>query len=164
MKNRARHIARLDTSLHPFSPVRLSDEVIQQLDETAASLGTNRAALIRLCLTAFLEAFGRHGSVVLPLDWTKVVETMDGRRTRKAADNPGSPADVGNSDGYGMARGSMMGQGRGAGRGAGQGMMMGARRGAGPDPEHLAQMPPQAAFMHLAETCNECHTRFRVEE
>ena len=78
-------------------PVRLSDEVIQQLDETATRLGTNRAALIRLCLTAFLEAFDRHGSVVLPLDWTEVAATMDGRRTRKAVGNPApnpGPADV----------------------------------------------------------------------
>ena len=90
----------------------------------------------------------------------------------KAADNPGGPGDASVSDEYGMGprsmtgrgQGMMMGQGRGAMMGGGQGMMMGGRPGMGPDPEHLAQMPPQAAFMHLADTCNECHTQFRVEE
>ena len=90
----------------------------------------------------------------------------------KAAENPGGPDDASESGGYGMGQGEMMGRGqgmmmgqaRGSMMGGGQGMMMGGRGGVGPDPEHLAQMPPQAAFMHLADTCNECHTQFRVEE
>ncbi len=90
----------------------------------------------------------------------------------KAAGNPGGPGDASQSSEYGMGQGGMMeggqsmimGQSRGSMMGGGQGMMMGGRRGVGPDPEHLAQMPPQAAFMHLADTCNECHTQFRVEE
>lgn len=89
----------------------------------------------------------------------------------KAAGNPGGPGDPDGSSQYGMGpgammgqrQGMMMGQGREAMMGGGQGMM-GGRRAAGPDPEHLAQMPPQAAFKHLADTCNECHTQFRVEE
>jgi cytochrome c556 len=90
----------------------------------------------------------------------------------KAAANPGGPGDPSETGEYGMGKGSMMQQGQGmmmdkgqgSMMGGGQGMMMGGKRGAGPDPEHLAEMPPQAAFMHLADTCNECHTQFRVEE
>lgn len=53
----------------------------------------------------------------------------------KAADNP-------------RPQGGMMG---------GQGMM----GQSGPTPEMLAAMPPDAAFMHLVETCSACHQDFR---
>lgn len=77
----------------------------------------------------------------------------------QAADNPRA------SDGgmMGGARGMMMGEGRGMMMGQGHGMMMGSVAD-GPDPAMLATMPPEAAFMHLSETCNSCHTRFRVEK
>lgn len=64
---------------------------------------------------------------------------------------------------------SVMGQGQGMmadGQhmmGQGAGMMMGGGAG-GPDPDMLAGMPPDAAFTHLAQTCNGCHTKFRVEK
>jgi cytochrome c556 len=77
----------------------------------------------------------------------------------KAADNPSQP-DMMSAQGGGRG---MQGN-AGAMMGGGRGMMMGGRRGVGPDPEHLAQMPPQAAFMHVADTCNSCHTKFRVEQ
>lgn len=86
----------------------------------------------------------------------------------QAADNPSGPGMLpgGTPDqgGMGGGRGMMLGRGPGmmsGGRGAG---MMGGAPGAGPDPSHLAEMPPQAAFMHVAETCNSCHTRFRLEQ
>ena len=67
--------------------------------------------------------------------------------------------------GPGMGRGAGMG-GQGCGQGAGQdcdGPMMG-RRGPGPDPEHLATRPPQAAFVHLTQTCRACHAKFREKK
>ena len=55
----------------------------------------------------------------------------------------------------------MMGQGQGQGMmGQGQGMMAGG----GPDAEALAAMPPDAAFMHTAQTCSACHSKFRVKK
>ncbi len=58
----------------------------------------------------------------------------------------------------------MMGQGCGqAADQACDGPMMG-RRGPGPDPEHLATMPPQAAFVHLTQTCRACHSKFREKK
>jgi len=77
----------------------------------------------------------------------------------KAADNPSRPEMM---SGQGGGRG-MQGN-AGAMMGGSRGMMMGGRGGVGPDPEQLAEMPPQAAFMHVAETCNSCHTKFRVEQ
>ena len=54
---------------------------------------------------------------------------------------------------------------RGGGMGA---MMQGGQMGdmmgeGGPSAEQLATMPPDAAFMHLAQTCKACHQDFRVE-
>lgn len=87
----------------------------------------------------------------------------------KAADNAQGPG-AGTSPG--MMSGAM-GQGGSSMIGQGQGMTM--KRGAmmggggmtgrgGPTPEMLAQMPPQAAFGHLARTCNACHSKFRIEK
>lgn len=79
----------------------------------------------------------------------------------KAAGNP-----RGNVGGM-PAQDMMMGQGSGMTSGAGTMMMgrgSGTMDGTGPTPEHLATMPPDAAFRHLADTCNDCHTKFRVED
>jgi cytochrome c556 len=61
----------------------------------------------------------------------------------EAADNPRTMP-----GGGGMMGGNMMG-----------GNMMGSA--GGPTREMLAQMPPDAAFMHLADTCAACHQDFR---
>lgn len=88
----------------------------------------------------------------------------------KAAYNPQQmPGAMGSDSGGG--RGMMMGDRNMMGGANQQGTMMG-NTGSGmmgndatlPDPEHLATMPPRAAFMHLADTCNDCHTRFRQEK
>ncbi len=60
-------------------PVRLSPEVIARLDATATALGNTRAGIIKLCLTAFLEAFESKGKLALPLDWESILDVMDGR-------------------------------------------------------------------------------------
>lgn len=61
----------------------------------------------------------------------------------------------------GMMNGGM-GQGRGMMMNNGQGMMMGGQ--SKPSAEHLAEMPPDAAFFHLAQTCSACHQDFRKEQ
>lgn len=75
---------------------------------------------------------------------------------QQAADNPrGAP----------LAGGGMMGGNSmmGGGMMQGGGMMMGqgVAPGGGPTPEHLASMPPDAAFMHITQTCSSCHEQFR---
>ncbi len=56
--------------------------------------------------------------------------------------------------GPGMHRGTMA---------PGRGPMMQGNT-SGPSPEHLAQMPPNAAFMHIARTCSGCHQAFRQKK
>lgn len=91
-------------------------------------------------------------------DWTRF-ESLAGQLADAsgalvlAAGNP-RPA-----DGDTMRGGQAM---MGSGMMSGQGMMVG--EAAAPDPEVLATMPPDAAFMHLAQTCSSCHTKFRVEK
>lgn len=50
----------------------------------------------------------------------------------------------------------------GGGLGQGQGMM--GQGQARPSAERLSTMPPDAAFMHLAQTCAACHETFRKEK
>ena len=59
------------------------------------------------------------------------------------------------SDGQGMMSGEGMMSGQ---------SMMSSGEQAGPSPEQLAQMPPDAAFAHLARTCSSCHESFRKEK
>ena len=58
--------------------------------------------------------------------------------------------------GNGLMGGGIMGNAPRTGMSGG--MMGGA---GGPTREMLAQMPPDAAFMHLADTCAACHQDFR---
>lgn len=105
----------------------------------------------------FPEGSLDHPTEALPAIWSDWDRFSDlaGRMSSyadalvEAADNPRMPGWVPGAGGQGM-----MGQGM-----MRQGMMMG--RGAGPRPEHLAEMPPDAAFFHLADTCSACHQDFR---
>lgn len=69
-------------------PVRLSDEVTSRLDEVAKSIGSNRAALIRLCTTTFLDYLDKVGVAGLPMDWRAIIAESDGRRS-VVAEEPG---------------------------------------------------------------------------
>jgi cytochrome c556 len=97
-----------------------------------------------------------HPSEALPAiwtDWERFAEIADqlsayAGALGKAADNPRSAASAGMMQG-----GSMMTQGGG--------MMMG---GGAPSADHLASMPPDAAFMHVAQTCSACHQDFRKKK
>lgn len=46
----------------------------------------------------------------------------------------------------------------------GSGGMMGGAAPAAADPQELAEMPPQAAFMQLTHTCSACHDTFRMKK
>lgn len=93
-----------------------------------------------------------HPSEAVPAiwsDWDRFSELADqlavyAGALGKAADNPRAAAGAA-SMGGGMAAGGMMASG-------------------GPSAEHLASMPPDAAFMHLAQTCSACHEDFRKKK
>jgi hypothetical protein len=62
-------------------PIRLDDETIGRLDKAAASMGTNRAALMRFLLETFLGNFEGGGGVAsLPINWKALMDGLDGRR------------------------------------------------------------------------------------
>ena len=61
-------------------PIRLSQDVIDRLDEQAAMMGSNRAALIRYCTKTFLDHIEKTGMGGLPADWQSIVAQSDGRR------------------------------------------------------------------------------------
>ena len=90
--------------------------------------------------------------------YAKALETSAGN----GRPGPGAGGMMGGGGSGGMMGRGMMGQGMGMMAG-GQGMMMGGA-GRGPSSAQLAQMPPDAAFMHLAQTCSACHLDFRKEQ
>lgn len=61
-------------------PVRLSDDLISRLDKAAGKIGSNRAALIRLCTQTFLDHLDDNGFGALPIDWQTIIAETDGRR------------------------------------------------------------------------------------
>jgi cytochrome c556 len=105
-----------------------------------------------------------HPSEALPAiwsDWDRFSELSDqlaayAGALQKAADNPRPIAGSSSM----MQRGNMMTQGSGM-MAQGGGMMMG---GNGPSADHLATMPPDAAFMHVTQTCSACHQDFRAKK
>lgn len=116
----------------------------------------------------FPEGSLDHPSEALPTvwqDWERFVRLSEDLSVyagalQKAADNPRA----GHGGGHGMSGGMMGGGGMTGGGMTGGGMtgggMMAGRHG-GPDPERLASMAPDAAFMHLADICAACHQTFR---
>lgn len=61
-------------------PVRIGEEMIQRLDRAALDIGSNRAAIIRMLITKWLDAYEQHGSTVLPPEWRTIMNELDGRR------------------------------------------------------------------------------------
>ncbi|MGB0671909.1 MAG: c-type cytochrome [Rhodospirillales bacterium] len=138
----------------------------------------------------FPKGTSGHPSEAKPAIWDKW-DTFQGLADRletyagalaQTADNPrGTPGGgemMGQNQGM-MGQGmmgqgqGMMGQGQGMmGQGQGmmgQGMMGGGMMGQGmmeegPTAEQLAAMPPDAAFMHLLQTCSSCHEQFRQKK
>lgn len=88
-------------------------------------------------------------------DWDRFSALAD--RLSDYATGLGAAADNERPEG-GMAKaGGMM---QGAGMMDGNAMMMGGDA-SGPTVEHLSGMPPDAAYMHLVQTCADCHQDFR---
>ena len=64
-------------------PVKLSDELISRLDEVSQQTGlNNRSAIIKFCLSTFLDHFESKGRSALPPDWKVILRHLDGRTHR----------------------------------------------------------------------------------
>ena len=60
-------------------PVRLDEKLVERLASVSAKMGSNSAAIMRLCVTSFLDDFERRGTAALPLQWEDLIERLDGR-------------------------------------------------------------------------------------
>ncbi|WP_404384340.1 c-type cytochrome [Caenispirillum salinarum] len=121
-------------------------------------------------VTLFPEGTAHDPSEALPAIWNKpdrfkaLAEdlTTYAEALAKAADNgTGSGMGAPSTDMNAMMGGASTQEMMGAGSG-GMGAMMGG--GSGPSPEALADMPPQAAFMQLSNTCGACHDSYRMKK
>jgi metal-responsive CopG/Arc/MetJ family transcriptional regulator len=66
-------------------PVTLSPEIIARLDRVSAQSGmNNRSAVIKFCLSTFLDYIEEHGVRGLPANWEEMVKHHDGRTHRYA--------------------------------------------------------------------------------
>ncbi len=94
-------------------------------------------------------------------DWATFERYADDLKTYAAVLETVAGNDFGSMHGGGMGRGPMMG-----GQGSGPMMGGGGWNSGHPmnDPDALREMPPMASFMRLSQTCNACHTRFRVKK
>ena len=93
-------------------------------------------------------------------DWEEFAALAEALRT--SAEGMKQAADNGLAGPGGMPGGGMMGGNQGM-MGAGQGMMGGAP-GQMMTADMLAEMPVNAGFMAVTQTCSACHQKFRAEE
>jgi hypothetical protein len=64
-------------------PVRFSPEIRQRLEKTAKNMGiSNRTALIKICVSSFLDYFEQEGVAGLPINWREILHELDGRTHR----------------------------------------------------------------------------------
>lgn len=64
-------------------PIRLDDEVVARLDAAADRIGSNRAAVVRMLITGWLDDFDSKGRSMLPVDFEDIVKAFD-HRTKEA--------------------------------------------------------------------------------
>ena len=94
-------------------------------------------------------------------DWATFERYANDLQTYSTVLEAAAGNEFGPMHGGGMGRKPMM-------RDQGHGPMMGGERQRSDhpmnDPEALKEMPPMASFMRLSQTCNACHTRFRIKK
>ena len=69
-------------------PVRLSANLIERLDRVAERIGSNRAAVIRICTQTFIEHFEERGKASLPPEWEHLLRWLDNRTKCAREENP----------------------------------------------------------------------------
>jgi hypothetical protein len=64
-------------------PVRLDADMIERLDRVVKDLGFgSRTAVIRLCISTFIDYLEKHGTLMLPPDWEHMLKQLDNRTHR----------------------------------------------------------------------------------
>ena len=139
-------------------------EVAYDPDAVRAAARTIRSRAGEHMTTLFPEGSLHKPTEALPAiweDWPAFRQYANELETYSAVLEAAAGNAFGPSHGGAKGRGPMMG---GQGRSP---MMGGGGSGAGHpmnDPEALKRMPPMASFLRLSQTCNACHTRFRVKK
>lgn len=64
-------------------PVRLTDDTLKRLDRVAERTGLgNRASVIKLCLSSFLDYIEKEGITRMQPGWSDILSDLDGRTHR----------------------------------------------------------------------------------
>jgi hypothetical protein len=64
-------------------PVRLPESVIKRLDAVSEKSGLrNRSAVMKFCITTFIDHFERTGESSLPPNWREILHNLDQRSHR----------------------------------------------------------------------------------
>lgn len=64
-------------------PIRLTDDTLKRLDRVAERTGLgNRASVIKLCLSSFLDYIEKEGITSMQPGWSDILSNLDGRTHR----------------------------------------------------------------------------------
>ena len=69
-------------------PVKLSEELISRLDAVSSTTGlNNRSAVIKFCLSTFLDYVEQQKLTGLPAEWSEILRLLDGRSSKRPRRN-----------------------------------------------------------------------------
>ena len=64
-------------------PIRLTEDLVARLDKVSERMHLfNRSAVIKFCVSTFLDYFEKHGEASLPSNWQAILQDMDHRYSR----------------------------------------------------------------------------------
>jgi hypothetical protein len=69
-------------------PVRIPTDLLPRIDAAAKRLGYPRARLICFCIKTFVEEFEIKGMSMMPPNWEKMLNALDGRSSRYKKGKP----------------------------------------------------------------------------
>ena len=87
-------IAMGDRTSTPLQ-VRMKNDMLEELKQTAEQLGTTQVGLVKLCVASFMRWAKENKVSRLPDDWAEAINEMDGRKTRYSAKLAEKPAEYG---------------------------------------------------------------------
>ena len=63
--------------------MKLTDDLIERIDRVSTTTGlNNRSAVIKFCVSSFLDHFDAKGETALPLNWREILKDLDQRKHR----------------------------------------------------------------------------------
>lgn len=60
----------------------MRNDILEELKNAADEMGTTQVGLVKLCVVSFLRWAKENNVRNLPDNWAKMIEEMDGRKTR----------------------------------------------------------------------------------